>query len=310
MTKIKILLLGYNRPDLIERQLSDLRAQAIEIEDVYVAIDGPKGAGQQYITDEIQAILGRYGIKRQNTTVGTKNLGCRHGVKRGIDWFFSLVDEGLILEDDCQMGPTTLNFFEQSRGVLEHDRVFSISGSNAFENTEAFGAKIDESRLASETPFIWGWYTTRANWQQVTFSTKIGLASILKAIITFKSISVAIYNLRISRLVFEKKIDTWDVDVVWHCVNNNLLCVFPSLNQICNVGDDDNSTNKHHGNKALHITAKQLLTQPVDYASISKTLLAMNPNVARILFRLSLKVKVKLILAETFYVLINKLKKI
>ena len=30
-----------------------------------------------------------------------KNLGCRLGVTRAINWFFENVDEGIILEDDC-----------------------------------------------------------------------------------------------------------------------------------------------------------------------------------------------------------------
>lgn len=51
-----------------------------------------------------------------------ENLGCKRAVSSAIDWFFSHVEEGIILEDDCVPDQS---FFPFCQELLERYRMIS-----------------------------------------------------------------------------------------------------------------------------------------------------------------------------------------
>ena len=89
-----------------------------------------------------------------------KNLGCKNAVSDAISWFFSFVDKGIILEDDCL---PDLSFFEYCKELLYRyeldDRIGIISGNN-FINT----SKMEFSYYFTNFPHIWGWATWKRTW--------------------------------------------------------------------------------------------------------------------------------------------------
>ena len=125
----------------------------------------------------------------------------------------------------------------------------------------------------------------------------------IKLIYHFSSISVAFYILRLQRIVESGVLNTWDTDVVIHCVKNNLVCIYPIQNQICNVGDDPNSTNLKLGNAVMRRATPKLSTTPPKLANVYKTLQYLKPKLGKKLYWMPLHFKIKLFVIEIFHLL-------
>ena len=89
-------------------------------------------------------------------------MGCRRRVISGLDWVFSLVEEAIILEDDCLPDPS---FFPFCTELLERYRnetqVGLIAGFSHLDESFPF----QDSYVFSIMVGIWGWATWRRAWQ-------------------------------------------------------------------------------------------------------------------------------------------------
>ena len=81
------------------------------IKKIYAAIDGPKigQEGSDLIESTLKKVCAKYDLQlliwRRKT-----NLGLAASVISGIDWFFNLEDEGIIVEDDLVFSPDFVKF--------------------------------------------------------------------------------------------------------------------------------------------------------------------------------------------------------
>ena len=97
-----ILLITFNRPDYLQRVLQVLLR--IKPKELFIFQDGPRGGN---LTDSSGCEKVRWIIKRyitwpcnMRTFYSEKNLGCGPGPATAISWFFSQVNQGIIIEDD------------------------------------------------------------------------------------------------------------------------------------------------------------------------------------------------------------------
>ena len=82
-------------------------------------------------------------------------------VSSAIDWFFSQVEEGIILEDDCLPDQSFFPFCEKLLCYYRNDtRVMMIGGLNYVS-----GLEIKESYYFSKYYAIWGWATWKRAWR-------------------------------------------------------------------------------------------------------------------------------------------------
>ena len=59
-----------------------------------------------------------------------KNYGCRRAVSGAVDWFFSQVDEGIILEDDCLPSADFFHFCSAALKQYRNDeKIMHINGT-------------------------------------------------------------------------------------------------------------------------------------------------------------------------------------
>ena len=101
--KINILLIGFNRSDLISKSIQ--RLKRIEEAELWISIDGPRKYNKRDLIEinKIKEICFQEKIPKKNLKFNKKNLGCRRGVIDGISWFFHKVNYGLIIEDDIEL---------------------------------------------------------------------------------------------------------------------------------------------------------------------------------------------------------------
>lgn len=125
-----VVFLVYNRPH-VTRRVFDAIAQARPRRLLIVA-DGPKSRADEDACAQVRALLDSIpwdcDVERNYSDV---NLGVRLRPPTGIDWAFSLVDEAIILEDDCLPHPSFFAFCAQLLDRYRDDeRVMQIGGSN------------------------------------------------------------------------------------------------------------------------------------------------------------------------------------
>jgi hypothetical protein len=237
-----ILFLIFNRPDTTEKVFEKIRE--MQPRQLFISADGPrpdrKGEQEQCETarNVIQRIDWTCDLKKN---FSEKNWGCRTGVSSGIDWFFSQVEEGIILEDDCLPDSS---FFYFCEALLEHyrndERIMHIGGINVQDGAMRGAASYYFSRINH----IWGWATWKRAWDtyDVNLQTYPQLLEQNLFPAVFPDPAVRRYWQRNIELVHKKIKDTWDVQWQYAVSVNNGLAILPNVNLVSNIGFDLNAT--------------------------------------------------------------------
>ncbi|MDZ4852008.1 MAG: glycosyltransferase [Pirellulaceae bacterium] len=237
-----VLLIIYNRPDVTRQVFESIRA--VRPRQLFIAADGPKTDrhGDQELCQAARSILTQIDWECDvQSLLRPKNLGCKLGVSSAIDWFFSHVESGIILEDDCVASPC---FFAFCQELLEHYRnepkVMMISGNN-FQ----FGPQhADASYYFSIYSHIWGWATWRRAWSlydvaMKTYSEFFESKAIQK--VTDRPNEQKSW-LTVFQNASQGMIDTWDIQWLYAHFYHGGLSVMPNVNLVSNIGFDENAT--------------------------------------------------------------------
>jgi hypothetical protein len=205
---------------------------------LFIAADGPRPnrPGEAALCEATRtAILD--GIDwpcKVETLFRPHNMGCGKAVSTAIDWFFSHVEEGIILEDDCVPDQS---FFSFCTAMLAKYRfshnIMHINGGN-YQSGILRG---DASYYFSRYAHVWGWATWRRAWQYYDFTlhryqevSRQGLNAFLKSELQ------SIYN---------AQADTWDIQwfmTVWF---NEGWVITPNVSLVKNIGYGKNATHTH-----------------------------------------------------------------
>ena len=235
---VPVLFLIFNRPDTTQQVFNEIRkAQPGQL---YVAADGPR----RDRPDDIENCMKAREIIQQvdwdckvTTLFREENLGCKHAISSAIDWFFSHVEEGIILEDDCVPDQS---FFPYSQNLLQRyrndERVMMIAGTNfLFDHND----EMNESYYFSRHYAIWGWATWKRAWSLYdikmsdwpTYNSREYLQEI------YKNKKVATFFQKMLQVTYDNHLDTWDFQWAYTCIFNHGLAICPKYNLISNIGN-------------------------------------------------------------------------
>jgi hypothetical protein len=242
--KTPVSLFVFNRPDTTLR-LFEAIAKARPVRLLLVA-DGPRPdrPGETEACQQVRNIVAHVDWPCEvSTNFAESNLGCQERIISGLDWVFSLVEEAIILEDDClpdsSFFPFCQNLLERYRG---DSRVASISGTNLVEKY----LRTEASYFFSQLGGNWGWATWRSEWQK--FDRYIGdWPQLKKEQIIFEIFDqpkAAIYWTKIFDMMYENRgPNTWDYQWLYAHLKNNALTIVPSVNLVANIGFGAGATN-------------------------------------------------------------------
>lgn len=235
--KTAVLFLIFNRLDTTKQVFETIREA--KPQKLFIASDGPRSERQgediivqavrEHVTSSIDWECEVYTLFRK------ENLGCGKAVSSAITWFFSQVNEGIILEDDCL---PDLSFFPFCEDLLERyrddKRIMMIGGTN-FQ----FGRnKPQYSYYFSRYFHVWGWATWKRSWDlyDVNMNSwpEIRDNGYLTDILSDKK--AVKYWEYIFNSVYDKTIDTWDYQWVFSCWIQGGLSIIPNRNLIKNIG--------------------------------------------------------------------------
>jgi glycosyltransferase involved in cell wall biosynthesis/tetratricopeptide (TPR) repeat protein len=167
------------------------------------------------------------------TNYSDVNLGCKERVSSGLTWVFSLVEEAIIIEDDCV---PDVSFFRYCDELLEKYRncpqVMSVTG----ENTHGY-QNPDASYCFSYYSFYWGWATWRRAWE--LFDGKMELWGGLRKTNWLSNLlqdeDATAYWAKIFDQTFDG-FNSWGWAWTFACFVNQGLCAVANNNLITNIG--------------------------------------------------------------------------
>ncbi|WP_462267053.1 nucleotide-diphospho-sugar transferase [Mucilaginibacter sp.] len=265
--KTPVLFLIFNRPDITQTVFNAIRK--FKPAYLYVAADGPRAARP----DDLQLCKAARAIIEQidwdcnvKTLFRDENRGCGKAVSEAITWFFSYVEEGIILEDDCLPNESFFNFCECLLEKYRNKNQVMHIGGACFQDKTALNKN---SYYFSSYIHIWGWATWKRAWSLYNYNispdSNSGLLDNLKKIFPDK----AEFNFwkRGFDDIASNTIDTWDTQWSYTVYKNNGIGITPTTNFISNIGFGANATHTLVADPkttALPLTSIDVVRHPVN----------------------------------------------
>lgn len=263
-TGVPVLFLVFNRPGPTREVFEALRKARPKR--LFIAADGPRDNCKEdkEKSAETRAIVTRVDWPCDvKTLFREKNLGCARAVSEAITWFFTHVEEGIILEDDCLPSGDFFRFCAILLDKYRDDaRVMQIGGNNLMARKQR---DEDYSYFFSNHNYIWGWATWRRAWRLYRYNMDDYDVVINKHYYDhyFKSF----YEQHYFRYVFDKlraDIDhasTWDYQWQYSRMLEAGLSIVPSRNLVINIGVGAEATHTSE----THETISNLKLEAIDF---------------------------------------------
>ena len=254
-----VLLIAWRRPQMLRKVIDSLRIVAPKI--MFIACDGPNEnrVGEAEKVAATRAVISHYidWPCDMHYLYSDINQGCRLGVSRAISWFFSNVDEGIILEDDCIPVP---RFFYLCQNLLHEYRndwrVASIGGHNPVKTVER-----SNDIIFSRYFECWGWATWKRAWNVYDDQMKVlGLESQrcrLEDCFTTPG-EVYFWTQLAKQLLVTDKPSSWAYRFQMCCVANNMVHAISKISLVENIGFGPDSTN------CIEESSRELIVDPTD----------------------------------------------
>ena len=234
---VPVLFLVFNRP-AVTRRVFDRIAEARPAKLLLVA-DGPRSdrPGEEELCREVREIVSGVDWPCEvHTNFAPGNLGCFQRVATGLDWAFDVVEELVILEDDCL---PDMSFFPFCQELLRRyrgdSRIAFISGTNLVEAH----LKTQYDYYFSRQGRIWGWATWRSRWQDYDrylsnwpeLRSSEALAEIFD-----RPRDIAYWTGIFDAMFAGRRTDTWDYQWTYTNFFNHRMAIVPRVNLIMNIG--------------------------------------------------------------------------
>lgn len=264
-----VLFLIFNRPAETARVFEAIRAQ--QPRQLFLASDGPRAdrENEAELVRQTRAIVARVDWPCEvRTLFREENLGCGRAVSEAITWFFSHVEEGIILEDDCL---PHADFFPYCTVLLEryrHEaRVATIGGTHCLPASLPY----QHSHYVSKYFQMWGWASWRRVWQNYDFQLNGTEEEWLQLFRKIHPVEVeAGYWREIYRGLKRSIIDTWDFQVFFMSWKLGAHHIMPGKNLVSNIG---------YGPGATHtVFASSMANLPVHSHTIGPETIALQPD--------------------------------
>lgn len=266
MFETPILLIVFNRPYTAQKVFDEIRK--VKPRYLFVAADGPRPdrpddvlncANTRKIVEQID-----WDCQLQ-TYFRDENRGCGYGPAEAITWFFTNVDEGIILEDDCLPDSS---FFYYCADILvkyrDDPRIAIVSGTNTIRRWK----DKQQDYLFSVLPGTWGWATWRRAWEKFDYNATAWNTPEGKEKVR-ETLGNDLYFTHFSRefdaYFKETRRDVWDFQWYFCCLYSGSYGIVPTRNLISNVGFDENATHTFSKGDAKAMLPRFSVSIPLRY---------------------------------------------
>lgn len=238
---VPVLVTMFNRPDHARRVLEAIGRS--KPKRLFIAVEGPRPAvpGEAEGVEACRALAGSIDWPCEvETRFREENLGCREGMIDGVSWFFSRVEAGVVLEDDCVPDDDFFRYAAEVLALFEEDaRLMQLSG---YGHADHPGGRVHFIPLTSS----WGWGTTRAVWEGFLKSRE-GITADFEAnphLHEAFDFGGAYPYSRMFLSNLEGKVSSWAILFYWHVFRSGGLVAYPAESLIRNIGFDGSGSHR------------------------------------------------------------------
>ena len=246
-----ILLIAFSRSDTVSAVIDSMRL--VKPTHVYIACDGPRAdvAGEYELCMATREAI-EFGINwpcQIYRLYRDDNRGCRYGPIEAINWFFSQVEEGIILEDDVV---PSLDFYYFCQELLEKyrtdDRIGSIGGS--YLGSSDWNSSTDY--VFSHFIQAWGWATWRRAWNHFESDMATWPAAKESRLLdTIGGMDFARYLTKCFDRAAGVNQSIWDYIWMYSSIKKGYLSCHPVKQLVSNIGFDERATHTKGGKSPL-----------------------------------------------------------
>ena len=244
---ICILLIGFNRPDLIEARLEEVLNYSPGLTPIRLSIDGPRiGKDQDLLNqNEIIHIVEKYQEAfdgRLIFEVQPTNLGCDTHIYQAITKAMIQFEAVICLEDDIEIGPLTVQTLMDK--YLESG-AHVICGMSTFKSNGKFN-KLILKNMWRERKYLsaWGYLISKEFWKNFEITTQLD------------AIEHKLETSKYWKTLSKHKQITWlgrfqrgniDYQIQLEALSKNIAIILPIFRIIENVGlGDPRATHTYH----------------------------------------------------------------
>lgn len=231
-----ILIIGFNRPDVIKQTFEYIRKA--KPEKLYVAIDGPRPEkeGEEKLVKKVKEVVENVDWECEtHYKFNETNKGAEVTVSSAISWVFETEEYAIILEDDIVAPMSFIKFAQEMLVKYKYnDKIGIISGNNFTP------IPVDSDYFFAKYAHSWGWATWKRVWESFDLDIEIKDEHLSKGFL--KKISNSkeerkFYRKRYQRM---KKMgagnNTWDMVANYISRVNNRMNIVPRVNLTTNIG--------------------------------------------------------------------------
>lgn len=238
-----IIYIFFNRPDLVRRTFSAVRAQ--QPRRLYLIADGPRAAKPD---DRRRCAEARTVVESMidwNCEVirdfSDVNLGSGRRIASGLTRALELLGEAIIIEDDILPRP---DFFRFCAQMLERYRdVPQVHGISGYNPVGQYFPR-ERGAVPALTHITWGWATWNRAWNAYRFNlegwddpaTQERIRDYVRDPLYFFELT------RAFRAVQEHKVDAWDYQWVYTMLYERRHAIVSSVNLVENLGFIEDAT--------------------------------------------------------------------
>lgn len=260
MFNTPILLLTFNRPEHTQRVMESI--VAVDPVDLYVFQDGAREGNENDMKKcaEVHQMVERLVVGtpiRLHFNCSEKNLGCGAGPMTGIDWFFSQVEKGIVMEDDCLPHPDFFGYCEDLLLRYENNEKVCFINATLYDDRWRCEASYDFSHYMVTGAWA-GW---RRTWQGFDLDLKdLDAKAFRKHVLKLtdnRGEANWWYSIVKEIQKDESKKSYWDFQMQIHLFRNSALTIHPQRNLVSNIGFDGAGTHTlsnqdHRGGRPVY----------------------------------------------------------
>lgn len=240
-----VLLITFNRPEHTRRVLEVIMAAMPK--SLYVYQDGAREGNENDMVKcaEVRQVV--FDLTKDtdvvlHTNYADKNLGCGAGPMTGISWFFSQVEMGIVMEDDCLPHPDFFGYCEELLEKYKNDEKVCFINATLYDDRWQCGASYDFSHYMVTGAWA-GW---RRTWQGFDLDLKPTDAKAFRKHVLelTENRGEANWWYSIVREIQQdnNKKSYWDYQMQIHLFKNSALTIHPQRNLVSNIGFDGAGT--------------------------------------------------------------------
>ena len=248
--EIPILIIGFNRPDVIRETFEYVKAA--KPAKLYIAVDGARAnrPGEEKLVEEVKQVFNGIDWDCEiHKKYNTENKGAEVTVSSAITWALENEKYVVVLEDDIVASKAFLQFAKEMLiRYKENENIYLVSGGNY--TPQEFPDKRDYTFCFSGHTGC-GWATWKRAWDKFTLNCDFNISKkeLAERYQTRTTVNV---KYRWFRGMAQKAIGSCTWDVCWSFIRNKNkgLSIVPRVNLTSNIGvfglHDNGRTDMHY----------------------------------------------------------------